>query len=145
MSDENLPVKTDEDFFAEAEKMDLSALRDEFFLVAVSNGDRNKSTFVSTTVRGPLNFAEMAEDVGKMWEKEQHHAKVVLCTKERNKAIKTLDANTVDYIECYYKDIIMESFIEGTLSDEYTCRAGIVEDVEEVQEEKPKQIEDATK
>lgn len=144
MSDENLPVNTSEDFFAEAEKMDLSELKDKLYLVAVSTGDRNKSRFVSTTVRGPFNFPEMTEEVGKMWEEEQHHAKPIILSKDRKKALQTLDQNTVDYIECFYKDIIVECLLDGSLSkDGYTCRAGIVTDDDS--ENGQKQITDATK
>lgn len=130
MSNSNLPVKSGEDFVGELEQMDLSELKDKTFLVAVSNGDRNKSKFVSTTVRGPYSFAEMCEEVGTMWANEQHHAKVIIPERDRNKPIKTLDENTVDYIECHYLDIITEAMLEGMLSDdkEYTCRAGIIDD-----------------
>lgn len=128
----NLPVKSGEDFIGELESMDLSELKDKTFMVAVSSGDRNKSKFVSTTIRGPYNFAEMCEEVGTMWTEEQHHAKVIIPSRKRNEAIKSLDENTIDYIESHYLDIITESMLEGLLEDkEYTCRAGIVLDEEE--------------
>jgi len=125
----NLPVIKGEDFIGENHYMDLSELKDKTFMVAVSNGDRNKSKFVSTTIRGPYNFAEMCEEVGTMWAEEQHHAKVIIPSRKRNEPIKTLDENTIDYIESHYLDIITESMLEGLLDDkEYTCRAGIVVD-----------------
>ena len=125
----NLPVKSGDDFIGELEKMDLSELRTKTFLVAVSNGDRNKGKFVSTTVRGPYNFVEMCEEVGSMWVNDQHHAKVIIPERDRNKPIKSLDENTVDYIEANYLDIITESMFEDMLNDDpFTCRAGIVED-----------------
>lgn len=132
----NLPVKSGEDFIGENESMDLSELKDKSFMVAVSSGDRNKSKFVSTTIRGPYNFAEMCEEVGTMWAEEQHHAKVIISSRRRSEPIKTLDENTVDYIECHYLDIITESMLEGLLdNNDYTCRAGIVED-DSIQESK---------
>lgn len=129
MSAQELPVKTGDDFIGELEVMDLSALKDQTFLVAVSQGDRNKGRFLSTTVRGPYSFVEMVEEVGTMWQQHQHHAKVVICTKKRTSAIKTLDENTSDYIEAHYSDIIIESMLDGAFDEdkEFTCRAGIVE------------------
>lgn len=125
----NLPVKQSDDFIGELEVMDLSELKDKTFLVAVSSGDRSKSKFVSTTIRGPYSFAEMCEEVGTMWAEEQHHAKVIIPSRDRKQPIKSLDENTIDYIECHYLDIITESMLEGLIDDkEYTCRAGITED-----------------
>jgi hypothetical protein len=48
------------------------------------------------------------------------------------RAPKYLDANTVDYIEAKFDDIIAESMLEGVFDDikEYTCRAGITEMVD---------------
>lgn len=129
MSNQDLPVRTDEDFLAEAECMDLSDLKDKTFIVAVSTGDRNKGRFLSTTVNGPYTFEEMCEEVGFMWEQHQHHAKAIILNKDRNKRSMFLDENTVDYIEAHYQDIIVESMLDGSLEKkEYTCRAGIVED-----------------
>jgi hypothetical protein len=126
---ENLPVKQTDDFFAPIEVMDLSPLKDQMFLVAVSQGDRNKGRFLSTTTHGPYNYLEMIEEVGIMWQQEQHHAKVVICEKDRSKPIKTLDQNTIDYIEEHYENLLMEGFLEGAFDDkkEYTCKVGISE------------------
>jgi hypothetical protein len=140
MSDSNLPVKTTEEFLAENEVMDLSPLKSELFLVAVSTGDRNKSKFLSTTVRGPYSYTEMLEEVGVMWKEQQHHAKAVILSKDRNARLKTLDENTVDYIECHYLDLITDAMLEGAFDKEYTCRAGIVE--EELPE--PEKVQDAS-
>lgn len=125
----NLPVKTDEDFVAEFEKMNLDELRDKQFLVSVSRGDRNKHDFLTSQIRGPYTFEEMCEEVGVMYMNEQHHAKVVLCNKDRNAKVKTLDENTVDYIEAHYGDIITDSLLAGVFDEvpDYTCKAGIVE------------------
>lgn len=125
----DLPVKTGDDFLGEFEVMDLSALKGETFLVAASTGDRNKGKFLSSTVRGPYTFEEMCEEVGVMWTEQQHHAKVVICTRKRTDPIKSLDENTTDYIEANFTDIITESMLAGVFDGEkeYTCRAGIVE------------------
>jgi hypothetical protein len=120
--------KQENNFIAELETMDLSAIKDRQFLVAVSTGDRNKSKFLSTTAHGPYDFTEMCEEVGLMWKDLQHHAKVVVLEKDRNKAITTLDENTVDYIECHYADIIAEAMLDGVFDEgkEFTCCAGVV-------------------
>ena len=123
-----LPVLETNNFLAENEVMDLSDLKDKNFLVAVSTGDRSKTRFLSSTVRGVFSYTEMLEDVGKMWEEHQHHAKVIILSRDRKDKLKTLDENTVDYIECHYVDLITEALLEGAFDDKtYTCRAGIVE------------------
>lgn len=145
---EDLPVKSTDEFIADIETMDLSPLKDKMFLIAVSTGDRSKPKFLSTTVRGPYDFTEMCDEVGIMWEHQQHHAKVIMTQKDRNQPIKILDENTVDYIEAHYQDIITDAMLEGIFDEKiYTCRAGIVEadlseepakkqdSVEEVEEE----------
>ena len=145
MSNQDLPVKATEDFIADIETMDLSAIKGETFLVAVSTGDRNKGKFLSTTVRGPYTFPEMCEEVGTMWREQNHHAKVVICQKNRKKGIKTLDENAVDYIEANFADLIVESMLEGALDDkEYTCRVGVVDHdlSEEPKQEKAKPVEE---
>jgi len=126
MSEEN---KTDNNFIAELETMDLSELRDKIFLVAVSTGDRNKSKYLSTTAHGPYDFTEMCEEVGMMWREQQHHAKVAVLEKDRNKALVTLDENTVDYIECHYADIIADAMLDGAFDSnkEFTCSAGFID------------------
>ena len=127
---QELPVKTGEDFIGEYETMDLSVLKDKTFCVSVSSGERNKIKFLSSCLRGPYNFTEMIEEVGTMWTNEQHHAKVIVMEKDRTKAVKFLDENTVDYIEAHFVDIITESMLDGVFDDEkeYTCRAGLTED-----------------
>lgn len=126
---QQLPINTDEDFLAENECMDLSPLKELTFLVAVSTGDRNKGKFLSSTVHGPYTFVEMCQEVGFMYQEHQHHAKVVILDKDRDAKVRTLDENTVDYIECKYLDIITESLLDGVFEDQkqYTCRANILE------------------
>jgi len=129
MSNSNLPVKTNDDFVAEFEVMDLSELKDKTFIVGVSQSDRNKCKFLASTVRGPYTFEEMCEQVGVMWRQHQHHAKATILEKDPNKAAKFLDENTTDYIEANYEDIIVESMLGGVFDQvkEYTCKANIVE------------------
>lgn len=140
----DLPVKTGDDFLGEFEVMDLTELKDKTFLVAVSTGDRSKGRFLSTTVRGPYSFEEMCEEVGMMWKEQQHHAKAIIATRKRTDPIKTLDENTIDYIEANWTDIITESMLEGVFDDqkEYTCKAGVVDgDLDEEPESAKVEVE----
>ncbi len=125
----NLPVKAGDDFVGELETMDLSELKDKQYMVSVSTGSRSEGKFLCSTIRGPYSFEEMCETVGNIWRQEQHHAKVILCQKDRAVAPKILDENTVDYIEAHFEDIITESMLDGVFDDvkDYTCRAGLIE------------------
>lgn len=125
----NLPVKTGDDFVGELETMDLSALKGEQYLVAVSSGERSGVKFVCSTVRGVYTFEEMCEAVGVMWKEHQHHAKVVVLQKNQAAATKYLDENTVDYIEAHFEDIITESMLDGVFDEDkdFTCRANVIE------------------
>lgn len=116
-------------FVAEFETMDLSPLKNLTFLVAASKGDRSKGLFLCTTARGPYDFFEMCEEVGTMYAELQHHPKVYIMEKDRNKRPKWLDENTVDFIECHWKDIITEGMLDGFGEEDkkYTCTAVIVE------------------
>lgn len=129
MSDLNLPVKSGDDFVGELETMDLSELKSKTYLVAVNQGDPSGPKFICSTIRGPFTFEEMCESVGVMWREHQHHAKVVVLQKDMTKAPQYLDANTIDYIEAKFDDIITESMLEGVFDDikQYTCRAGLIE------------------
>lgn len=114
-----------DNFLAEAETMDLSPIRDGSYLVAIGTGDPGKVKYLCSSVRGPYNFTEMVQEVGEMWVNHQHHAKVILTSKDSTKPLEMLDQNTVDYIECHYTDIIMEEMLGGAFdTKEYTCRAG---------------------
>jgi hypothetical protein len=125
----NLPIKSDDNFIAECETMDLSDLKNKSFVVSVSQGDRGCPKFISSTMRGPYTFVEMCEEVGMMWAEEQHHARATILQKDRKKTSTYLDANTIDYIEAHYTDIVTESMLDGVFDDEreFTCRAGILE------------------
>jgi len=132
MSNTNLPVKSNEDFVGELEVMDLSELKGRQYMVAISSGDPNGPKFVCSSIRGPFTFEEMCEAVGVMWREHQHHAKVMVCQKDMTKPLTYLDANTIDYIEAKFDDIITESMLEGVFDDikDYTCRAGLTEVVD---------------
>lgn len=129
MTSINLPIKAGDDFIGELETMDLSELKDKQYMVAVNQGDRSKIKYLCSTIRGPYTFEEMCETVGIIWRQEQHHAKVILCQKDRAAAPKILDENTIDYIEAHFEDIITESMLDGVFDEvkDYTCRAGLIE------------------
>jgi hypothetical protein len=99
-------------------------------LVAVGTGDPNKVKFLCSTIHGPYDFSEMCQEVGDMWITHQHHAKVIIAEKEMGKKVKLLDANTVDYIECHYNDIILEEALTSVDEKEFTCVAGTIEEPE---------------
>lgn len=124
----DLPVKK-ENFLAEAEVMDLSKLKEKLFAVAVATGDLDGVKYLCTTLHGPYGFTDMLQEVGDMWTQHQHHAKVILLNKNQNERVEYLDANTVDYIECHYTDIIVEEMLGGAFDGEvkeFTCQAGIL-------------------
>src|ERR1035437_6544564 len=87
---DDLPVKSGEDFIGEIEVMDLSKLKDLTFIVSVSAGDRNKCKVLASTIHGPYNFYEMCEEVGSMWKEHQHHAKATVLGKDSKKTPKFL-------------------------------------------------------
>lgn len=128
---DNLPVKTDtESFIAEHEVMNIDPLKDKTYMVAVSRESREEGKFVCSTARGPYNFYEMCEEVGVMYREHQHHAKVYVMEKDRNKRVRWLDQNTTDYIEAHYAEIITEGLLDGVFDEvkEFTCVANIIED-----------------
>lgn len=116
------------EFLAEVEVMDLTPIKENTFLVAVGTGDPNKVKFLCSTIHGPYDFSEMCQEVGDMWATHQHHAKVIIAEKDVNKKVKLLDANTVDYIECHYNDIILEEALTSVEEKEFTCVAGTIEE-----------------
>jgi len=133
MSNQNLPVTQQEDFIAELEEgnMDLSALYDKSFVVAVNTGDRNRCKLLASTLRGPYDFTEMVEQVGKMYRDNQHHAKVTILHREENKRASFLDAGTTDYIEAHWENIVFESAFESALNQERTIKAGVITEEED--------------
>ncbi len=143
---DELPVKSGDDFIGEIEVMDLSKLKELTFIVSVSKGDRNKCQVLASTIHGPYNFFEMCEEVGSMWKEHQHHAKATVLGKNSKKTPKFLDQNTIDYIEAHYFDIITEGMLNGEFDEqkEYTCQAGIVEADNYDDPTKPPQIEAPT-
>lgn len=127
----DLPVKKTSEFLAEVEVMDLSALKDKLYVVAVSTGDPEKFGLLGSTVHGPYTFVEMVQEVGDMWATHQMHAKVIVLEKKMEAQTEMLDPNTVDYIECYHADIITEAMLDGVFDaddKDFTCRAGLVSD-----------------
>lgn len=61
-----------------------------------------------------------------MWSKFLHHSKVIVLSKDNSEMIKFLDECTVDYVEAKYQELIMDSFMEGTLDQQYDYKAGII-------------------
>jgi len=120
-----------DNFLAEVEVMDLSPIREKVFLVAVGTGAPNKVKFLCSTIRGPYNFTEMVQEVGDMWTTHQHHAKVIVPSKDASQPVEILNENTIDYIECHYNDIITEEMLGGAFDEKpFTCRAGTSNDTD---------------
>lgn len=128
MSDESTPGERE--FLAEAEVMDLSPIKGKTFCVSVATGDPAGIKYLCSQLHGPYNFQEMCQEVGDMWVQHQHHAKVIILDKDVKSKVKTLDANTVDYIEAHYVDIIVEDALSSFDDKEYTCVAGTNEEPE---------------
>jgi hypothetical protein len=123
------PITQSEDFCAELVNgtMDFSHIIDKQFIVAVNTGPRNKPAILASTMRGPFEFYEMVEVVGCMWEREQHHAKVYVLTKDFNKSSSFLDEGTIDYIESRWEDIVATGILEAALMDDGpTIPAGLI-------------------
>lgn len=139
-------VLTDDDvkpdnFLAEAETMDLSPIRDGNFLVAIGTGQPEAVKYLCSSLRGPYTFVEMVQEVGEMWVNHQHHAKVMLTSKDSTKPLEMLDKNTIDYIECHYTDIITEEMLGGAFDEKkYTCVAGTTGKVSSEKEVDPRTV-----
>lgn len=129
----NLPVGNPETFLGELEEMDLSPLHGLVFGVGVSNGPRDGTKFVSSTLLAPLDFYEMVEQVDNIYKRYMIHAKVFILNKDPNKKMKFLDECTIDFIEARSADILMDALLSGELdkNKEFTCRAGFYDAVDE--------------
>lgn len=126
------PVSAEgKEFLAEAEVMDLTPIKGKTYVVSVGTGDPNKVKFLCSTIHGPYDFTEMCNEVGEMWVQHQHHAKVIIMEKDMKQKVLLLDADTIDYIEAHYVDIIMEETLAGFEDKEFTCVAGTIEDLVE--------------
>jgi hypothetical protein len=126
MSQSELPVGNPETFLGECEQMDLTALKDKLFMVAINSSSREKGKFICETAHGPYDFLEMVEEVATMWEDHQHHAKVYVLSKDKNVPCQWLDTCTVDYVEAKHVDIVTDAFMAGAFDPKgFTCRAGI--------------------
>jgi len=125
------PITQEGDFCAELHggAMNFSKIESEQFIVAVNTGDRNKQKLLASTIRGPFDFYEMVEAVGVMWEREQHHAKVFVLTKDFNEAPSFLDEGTIDYLEANWEDMVAQGILEAELigyEDEDAIEAGTI-------------------
>ena len=122
-------VSTEEkEFLAEAEVMDLTPIKGKTYAVTVGTGDPNKVKFLCSTIHGPYDFTEMCQEVGEMWVQHQHHAKVINMEKDPKSKVLLLDANTIDYIEAHYQDIIFEETLSTFEAKEFTCVAGTIQE-----------------
>jgi len=119
----------------EFEEMDLTPLYDKTFLVAINTGPMDKGKFICETICGPFDFYEMVENVGCIYESEQLHAKAIIPGSSFGSKPQVLNANTIDYIEARYMDIIADGLLDGGVlqAKKYTCTAGFIKD--EVKEE----------
>ena len=126
MSNVDLPMPDRESFIGEHEVMNLDALKEKLFMVAINSGDRDDGHFICKTAHGPYTFSEMCEEVGGMWREHQHHSKVLILEKDSTKLPRWLDECVIDYVEAKYLDIITEVFL-GDMEKEYTCQARIIQ------------------
>jgi len=144
MSDVLTEEQQNDNFLAEVEVMDLAPIRDKTFVVAVATGDPNKVKFLCSTIHGPFNFTEMVQEVGEMWTQHQHHAKVMILSKDSTKPVEMLNENTIDYIECHHVDIITEEMLGGAFDEEkkFTCVAGTTAKTDVVDPRHNKKVEE---
>ena len=128
----NVPVTQQEEFIADLhdhKAMNLAKLKDLQFLIGVNTGDRNELGILGSTIRGPYDYMEMLEHVGRTFEDYQHHAKVLVLTKEEKQPVLFLDEGTIDYVEANWDDIIMSAFDVELLGENYLLEPGFVSDV----------------
>ncbi len=138
-----IPQQDDDKFIAEFANMNLDPLRDKVFMVSVNTGERNKGKFLTSRVHGPYEFLEMVEEVGFMWEQEQHHAKVIVLGKDRTKAVQFLDHKTTDYIEAHWTDIVAAGILKEAImkrDEPFTHTATIIQEEADKPQEPPPQI-----
>lgn len=129
----DLPTGDAETFIGEHEEMYLGDLADKVFLVALNQGERDHISFLCGTLRGPFDFYGMVETVATIWSEYNVHAHVIIGHQDLKKPPQLLDECTIDYIEANYDTILMDGLVSDDLEGDkdYTCRAGILEWVEE--------------
>ena len=129
----DLPTGDAETFIGEHEEMFLGDLADKVFLIAVNAGERDHHNFLCSTLRGPFDFLGMVESVANIWSDYNIHAHVLIAHQDFKKPSQILDECTIDYIEANWDQILMDATVTGDIDEEkeYTCRAGILEWVEE--------------
>ena len=126
------------DFIAELHEgeMDLSELYDKSFIVGVNTGERDKCKMLCSTIKGPYDFSNMVERVGKMYTEHQHHAKVIILTTNENELNQFLDEDTTDYLEAHWENIVFEATFESQLTNNKTMKAKILTGSDEDAEER---------
>jgi hypothetical protein len=118
------------------ENMDLTELKDKQFLISILTSKQDDVPYVSSLIKGPFSFYEMAEVCGDIWENKNRHPFVIIASKEFSEKIQYLDEDTIDYLESRWKDIVVDGFIEDILQTDYTCKAGVTT-YEQKQKEEP--------
>ena len=131
---EELTTGNPETFLGELENMNLDELRDKTFVVAISTGSRDKCNFICNTMRGPFDFYEMVENMGRIYQEQQLHGKAAVLSDDFEESFKFLDECTSDYIEAKYEQIVMEGLLGGDFDTDYTVKAGLIEETEESNE-----------
>lgn len=132
----NVPATQQENFVASFHEgeMNLEPLKDKLFAVSINKGDRDKPQYLCTQLRGPFDFFDMVEYVGNMYANNIMHCKVMTLVKGAKDQPQFLDSGTVDYIETFYKDIIMDGILsgEGPFADiEKSLEPGFISDLNE--------------
>ena len=90
------------------EKLDVRELADKTFLVAVAAGDTDWVDMLPSTIKAPLDFPDMVQEVGNIWGKLLH-ARVAIIN-GKNPA-EFLARSTVEHMEDNANDIIADYFI----------------------------------
>jgi hypothetical protein len=118
-------------FLPSIENMNLSKIKSKTFAVAISTGERDRVSYLPSTMRGPFDYQEMVEYVADLWRARMDVAKVIILSKSIKDKIEWLDAKTVDYIIEKSGDILMDEIFFSEDTAAYTCEAGIVVESEE--------------
>jgi len=117
---------SNQEFNPLTEHMDLSDLHNQVFTVAVSTGNRERGSFLCTTIHGPYSFDEMIQEVSRMWTDDQNNAKVYVLEKDPKKPCKWLDVNTTEYIQFRSADILLERMLQTFDDASFTSKAKII-------------------
>lgn len=118
---------TSEDFFPQAENMDLRELYDKVFVVGINSGPQDDGYMIVKSMHGPFTFEEMVGEVGRLWSEETMNSKVYVLEKDHKIKSKWLDSKTTDYIQAKYMDIIVAKLVFSENAEDFTCKATMLE------------------